>query len=120
MSQESADEQGNVFLAVAQRRHGYADDVQAEEKIVAEFSSAHERFEILVRGGNEPDIRAQGLIAAHALEGALFADDAQQFDLRAGANFGHFIEKNCAAVCLFESADPAFVRAGERTLFVTE
>src|SRR5438552_7243881 len=100
MAQKSADEKWNIFLALAQRRHGDAHDIEAKEKIVAEFSFAHERFEILVGGGDESHVRAQGLIAADTLESALFADDAQQFDLRAGTDFGHFVEKNCAAVCL--------------------
>src|SRR5437660_759758 len=79
MAQKSADEKRNIFLALAQRRHRDAHDVQAKEKIVAESSLAHECFEILVGGGDEPHIRAQGLIAAHALERALLAHHAQQF-----------------------------------------
>src|SRR5713101_6915446 len=120
MPQESAKEERNIFFPSAQRRHGDADNVQAKEKIVAEFSFAHERFEVLIGGGDEAHVRAQGLIAAYTLEGALLADHAQQFDLRAGTDFGHFVEKNCAAVCLFEPADPAFVRAGERAFLMAE
>src|SRR6266699_2045368 len=120
MPQKCANEEGNIFFSFPQRRHDDAHDVQAKEKIVAEFSFTHERFEILVGGGDEPDVSAQGLIAADTLEGALLADHAQQFDLRAGADFGHFVEKNCAAICLFEPADPAFMRAGERAFLMAE
>src|SRR5438128_3535834 len=120
MPQESANEKRNIFFSFAQRRHGDAHDVQAKEKIVAEFSLAHEGLEILVGGGDESHVRAQGLIAADTLESALLADNAQQFDLRAGTDFGHFVEKNCAAVCLFEPANPAFVRAGERAFLMAE
>ena len=120
MPQKCANEQGNIFFPFAQRRHDDAHDVQAKEKIVAEFSLTHERFEILVGGGDEPDVRAQGLIAADTLESALLADHAQQFDLRAGADFGHFVEKNCTAICLFEPANAPLMRAGERTFLVTE
>src|SRR5438270_10846400 len=90
MPQKSANEQGNIFFPFAQRRHDDAHDVQAKEKVVAEFSLAHERFEILVGGGDEADVSAKGLIATVTLKGALLDDPAQEFDLRAGADFGHF------------------------------
>src|SRR6266581_6916569 len=111
MPQKSADKNRNIFLSVAQGRHGDAHDVQAKEKIVPKFSLADKLFEILVCGGNQPYVRAQRLIAADALESAFLADHAQQFDLRAGTDFGHFVEKNCPAVCLFEPTDAPLMRA---------
>src|SRR5439155_23231824 len=120
MPQKPADEQRNVFLSIAQRWHGDAHDIQAKEKIVTKFSFAHERLEMLVCGRDQPDISPQRLIAAHALEGALLADYAQQLDLGAWTDLGYFIEENRAAVRLFKSADPAFVRASESTSLVPE
>src|SRR5260370_25772958 len=120
MTQKSADEQRDVFLSIAQRRHCDAHDVQAKEKIVAKFSLAHERLEILVCCGDQPHIRAQGLIAPNTLEGALFTNHAQQFDLCARTDLGHFIEKNRAAAGLLEAADPAFMCASECALLVPE
>src|SRR6266516_5247830 len=120
MTQKSADQKRNIFLSFTQRRHGNAHDIQAKEKVVPKFSLAHERLEILVCGRNQPYIRAQRLVAADALEGALLAHDAQQFDLRARVNLAHFVEKNRAAVGLLEPADAAFMRPGECALLMSE
>ena len=60
------------------------------------------------------------MIATHALKRSLFADHAQQLYLSGRRNFGHFIQKNRAAVRLLESSNPAFVGAGERAFFVAE
>jgi hypothetical protein len=75
--------ESGCLLSFAQRRHHDAHDVEAKIKIVAEFSFAHELFEIFVRGCDQAHIGAQRLIAADAFERTLFAHDAQQFDLRA-------------------------------------
>ena len=77
MLQKSADENRNIFLAIAQWPHGDAHNVQAKEKIVPKLSLAHELFEILVCGRNQPNVRPQRLVTADALEGAFFADYAQ-------------------------------------------
>src|SRR6266581_6495581 len=113
MPQKSADKNRNIFLSVAQGRHGDAHDVQAKEKIVPKFSLADKLFEILVCGGNQPYVRAQRLIAADALESAFLADNAQQFDLRAGTDFGHFVEENGTTARLLKSTDTALMRPGE-------
>ena len=77
MSQKSTDKDRNVFLSFAQRRHGDAHDVETKEKIVAKLSLAHELFEVFVCGRNQANVRAQRLVAANSLEGALLAHDAQ-------------------------------------------
>src|SRR5439155_271116 len=59
-------------------------------------------------------------IAAHALEGAFFADYAQQFHLRARIDLCHLIQKNGAAVGLLEPADAALMRSGECPFLVPE
>ena len=120
VSEKRANQKRNIFFPLAQRRHRDAHDVEPKVQIVAEFSFLHQLFEILVRRRDQAHIRAQSLIAADALEGALFADHAQQFHLRAAVDLADFIEKNSAAVRLLEAADPAFMRAGERAFFVPE
>ena len=120
MEEKSAHEKRNIFLPIAQRRHRDVHDVQAKIQIVAEFSLGHEPLQIFVRGRDQAHIRAQSLIAADALEGALLADHAQQFYLRARVDLADFIEKNCAAVRLLEPSDAPLVRAGERAALVPE
>ena len=77
MTQKSTDQNRDVFLALAQGRHGNAHHIQAKEKVIAKFSLAHELRKILVCGRDEPHFRAQGLIAPYALESAFFAYYAQ-------------------------------------------
>src|SRR5207248_6818651 len=108
------------LLSFAQRRHGDAYHVEAEIKIVAKFSFAHHLFEIFVRSRDDPYVRMQSLIAANTLKCAVFANDAQQFDLRARIDLSDFVEENRAAVGLLEPADAPFVRASERAFLVTE
>jgi len=48
------------------------------------------------------------LIAANTLKRAILAHDAQQFDLGARVDLGHFVEENRAAVGLLEPADASF------------
>ena len=120
MAQESLDQDWDVFLSFAQRRHGDAHHIETEIKVVAEFSLAHQLFEILIRGCNDPHIRVQRLIAANALKCAVLTHDAKQFHLSARIDLGHFIEENRAAVGLLESADAPLICAGERAFLVSE
>ena len=62
----------------------------------------------------------QCLIAANTLKCAVFAHDAQQFDLRARIDLSDFVEENRAAVGLLEPADAPFVCACERAFLMTE
>src|SRR5437899_11872008 len=114
MSQKSADENRDVLFSVAQRRHHNAHNVEAKVQVIAEFSFAHELFEVFVRGCNQTHIGAQCLITAHPLESALLADHAQQFDLRARIDLRDFVEENRAPTCLLEPANSPFLRASER------
>ena len=120
MAQKSADQNRDIFLSLAQRRHRDAHDVEAKIKIVAEFSLAHELFEVLVRGRDQAHVGTQRLIAADALERALFAHHAQQFHLRARVDLATSSRKMRAAIGLLEPADAPFVRAGERAFLVPE
>src|SRR4051794_38832242 len=120
MAKKTADEQRHIFLPLPQGRHGEMNDVEAEKQVVPEFSLGHELLQVLVRRGKEPDVSAQGLVPADALERALFADDSQQFHLRARIDLADFIEENRAAIRLFEAPDPPFVRTGKRAALVPE
>ena len=120
VTQESANQNWDIFPSFAQRRHGDAHHVEAKIKVVAEFSFAHELLEIFVRGSNDPHIGVQGLIAADPLKCAVLAHDTKQFDLGARVDLGHFVEENRATVGLLEPADSPFVCACERAFLVTE
>jgi hypothetical protein len=72
-------------------------------QIVAESAGRYLIFQILVGGGDDAGIDADGAAFADALE-LLLLQHAQQLDLQLGAHAGDFIEENGAAVCRLESA----------------
>ena len=117
--EEGVDQERDVLLALAQRRHGDVDDVQAVEEVVAEFALAHQFLEVLVGGGDEADVGLDGLVAADALEDAGI-EHAQDFDLGVGVDLADLVEEERAAVGLLEAADAALDGAGERAFFVAE
>ncbi|MNL22668.1 hypothetical protein D3C87_1440240 [compost metagenome] len=68
---------------------------------------------------NDAHVDALGLVAAHALEGALL-QHAQQLDLHRQRHVADFIEEQGAAVGQFESTGAAGDRPGEGALLMTE
>src|SRR5438477_11779764 len=118
MPQERSNEKWDILLARTQRRHGDTHDVETKIKIIAKFSFPHQLLKVLVRRRDHPYIRTQGLAATDAFEGALLAHHPQQFHLRAGIDLSDFIEKNGAAISLFEPSDPPLVRARKSAALV--
>src|SRR5262245_8144751 len=62
--QEMTGEDGDVFLAIAQRRNEEGNDVEAIEKILAETAVGDFLFEVFVGGGYDPDVDADSLVRA--------------------------------------------------------
>src|SRR3546814_3545640 len=76
-------------------------------------------FQILVRGGNDPDVDGLRLVAADALDLA-FLQHTKQFYLHVGRHIADFVEEDRAAVGRLEPALAGLERTGERALFMTE
>ncbi len=72
-----------------------------------------------MRSGDDPDVDADGTLAADAHDLAVL-DDAQQADLRRQGELADFVEEQRAAVGLLEPALAARGSAGERALLVAE
>ena len=77
LPQKRAHQKRDVIFALPQRRHDDAHYVETKIQIVAKLSFFHELLEIFVGRSDQPDVRSQCLIAAHSLEGALFADHSE-------------------------------------------
>ena len=105
-------EQADVFLAVAQRRQVQAHDIEPVEQVFAELFGGDFFFEIFVGGGDDPDVGADGLIAADAGEGAVL-QHAEEFALDGQRHVADFVEEEGAAVALFEAADALGAGTGE-------
>jgi hypothetical protein len=65
------DQQRNVFLALAQRRHMNGDDIQAVIEVLAEEAFLDQALEIAVGGGEDAHVHVDFFRAADAGEGAL-------------------------------------------------
>ena len=76
-------------------------------------------FQILVRGGDDPDADLDGVHAANALN-VTFLQYAQDLGLGGGSHVSDLIEKNGATIALFKLAQPLRRGAGERTPLVAE
>ena len=117
--QEVTHEVGNVFRALAQRRHRDRENVQTVEQILAEAPVLHRGDQVAVGGGDDAYIDLDRLAAADRVDLALL-QRAQQFDLRGERQFSDLVEEERAPGSLHELAGVALGGAGERPLLVTE
>ena len=117
--EEVVGQQQDVGLALAQRRHEDREHVQPVVEILAELAGGDRLLEILVGGGDQADVGADGLGAAQPLELALL-QHAQQLDLRREVQLADLVEEQRAAVGQLEAPLLGGVRAGERALLVAE
>src|SRR5205814_2082495 len=74
---EMLDEAGDVLLALAQRRHEDADDVQTTVEVLAEVAAGDLVFEHAIGRHHHPGIRPQRALAADAV-GLLVLPDLEQ------------------------------------------
>src|SRR3546814_1289307 len=108
-------EQIDIERALAECRQSDADDVQAEEEILAEIAVLDRLVEIAVRRGEQADVHLDWLRPADAVDLA-FLDRAQQFGLQAGVHLADLVEQQGAAVGLPEfAAAPGSRRTAERS-----
>src|SRR5260370_17205185 len=85
-------ENGDVFLAVAQRRHEERNYIQAIKQILTKGAARDFLLEIFVGGGEDANIHGEGLAGADWLE-ALFFEHAQDLGLRAQAHVSDFVQE---------------------------
>ncbi len=112
-------ERSDVRRALAQRRHGNREHIEAEEKVLAESASGDGPREIGVRERHQARFHAQRFGAAQAFEGALF-EHAQELRLHSGRKRRHFVEDDRAALRHLEPARLARHRARKRPALVAE
>ena len=113
------DQHGQVFQALAQRRHLQRKYIQPVEEVLAKTPAEYGRLQIAMGRGNDAHVTADGAVAADALE-APFLQHTQQFHLHLQAHVADLVEKQGAALRELEAADPRRQRAGEGTLFMAE
>src|SRR5271155_1207310 len=118
-AREMLGEQRDVLGTLAQWRDG--DDVEGQtgEEIAAEAAAFGERRAIGVGGGNEADIEVVHLVAADALEAAVF-DDAQDLLLHGERSGGDLVEEQGAAIGDLKAREAAARRTGESARLMAE
>ena len=117
--EEVAGEQGNVFPPLPQRRQDDGHDAQPVEEVFPEFSFRHQRRQILVGRGEDPDVHLDAVGAADAPHLA-FLEHAQELRLHARAHLADLVEEARPARRRFEEASLVGERPRERTLEVAE
>jgi hypothetical protein len=108
------------FLApLAQRRQMEPDDVQAVEEVFAEPALGHQRVQIGVGGGDDPDVDAVRLRVADRVHFAGL-EKAEQLGLHVEAHVADFVEEQGAARGRANDALEVVGRAGERSAAMAE
>jgi len=119
LPEKMIDQQVDVGTPFPHRRQIDRVPVESIEQVFAKQVSGDHVFQIPVRRGDDPHVRRDDLLSAHALE-LLFLQHAQQLALQQGRHVADLVEKQRAAVALLELAYAPLVRAGERALFVSK
>ena len=109
--QEMLHQQRDVTGPLPQGRHHDGDDVEAVVEVFPEAVFRHQRLQILVGGGDHPDIYPDGFNPADALEGMVL-QDPEDLHLEAGAHLRDLVQEDGAAVGLFEAAQAGTQRRG--------
>src|SRR5207248_10888371 len=119
LAKEELEEDGNLFLTLAQRRNVNGDNVEAVKEIFAEgalFDGALQRF---VGGGKDANVNRDVPLAAVAGKLAVL-QYVQELRLQRGMHLADLIEEDGAVIGLLELAELLAVGAGERTRLVAE
>ena len=103
------EQQRNVFAPIAQRRQPQLGDVQPIGQVLAKTSGPRFVQQVGFGRGNDPQIHANALVRAQALQ-LLLLQHPQQFHLLGQRHAFDFIEKQRAAIGVFELADAFALR----------
>ena len=109
----------NVVPSLPQRGDVDGEDVGTIVEVLFEGAFLDLDTEVLVRRGDDPEVRAVLFCAAQPLEGA-FLQDPEEFHLDARGKVADLIEEYRAAVGQLKPSSLALIGAGKGALLVTE
>src|SRR5262249_40390214 len=95
------------------------EDIEPEEKVLAQFSLAHGGLRIAVCSGEHTNIHFNFALAAEAPHLGILKD-AQQLGLRGRGHLADFVKQESAILSELETTGAALHRAGERSALVAE
>src|SRR5690348_6868886 len=93
----------NVRAALAKRRHGESENVQAKIEVFAKMAAGYGCIQIEVGQGHNARFHAMRIRSAEALEGTVL-QNAKKFALRAWSQCRNFIQDDGACPTEFETA----------------
>ena len=88
-------------------------------EVRAELVLIHHRLQVPIRCGDEPDVGADGAIAANTLE-FLILNCAKQLRLEFERHFADLVQEQRSLMRQFEAANLLRHRSGERAFLVPE
>src|SRR5437879_10805063 len=105
-------QQWHVARATAQRRHFQRHDVEPVIKVLTKRSLPHARGQVAVRRRHHTDIDMDRIRAAESLHFTLL-QNPQQFGLQFQRQLAYLVQKEGAALSLFEPSGPRLDGPGE-------
>ncbi len=90
-------QQGDIFRPFPQRRHVYRKNIQAIEKVSAEYPLLHHGGQVPVSGGDQPRAGPEGARVSQALKLPLL-QHSQKLGLRFQRDFTDFVKENGSPV----------------------
>src|SRR5258708_7894003 len=110
---------GNIFAAIAQRRHTNWKYIQSIEEVAAELAIRNASCQIAVRRRDQTQIHFDGARAPKALK-LMVLQDTQELGLHFQRYFSHLIQEQSALVGKFHTADLLRDGSGEGPFLVAE
>ena len=109
----------NVVTPLPQWRQDDANHVEPIEQVFAKASLRDQRFQVLVRGGDQADVDLDRLVPPHRFELPLL-QHPQQLDLRLERDVANLVEEQRPAVGHLEPPHLVAVSSSERPLDVAK
>ena len=117
MGQKLPGEWRNILPALAQRRHGDHEGVEAVQQVLAKFSPLRHGIEIAIGGGDDPHFRFKIHRTAQAAKSPGF-QHPQQFGLNGWRNLADLVQEQRTAPGLFDQSRLSLHGAGEGAALV--
>src|SRR4029079_12564627 len=117
--EEEADELGDVFFPIAQRRGDDLDDFEPVVEVLAKVAGADHLLEIAVGGGEDAHVDGDAPPPAELLD-LPFLQDAQELGLKGERDVADLVEEDGAAAGELELAGPGLDAGGDAALDAEE
>ena len=109
----------NVLSTLTEWRHADVQHVQAKVEVPAEVAHLHQAPEVLVGGGDDPNVHPDGFLPPHPVE-LPFLQDPEELGLGGEGHLSDLVQEDGAVLGQLEESPPGIDGPGEGTLLVAE